>query len=273
MDKETTVTLTELRPKILDFRNIREGSIQRASYPRKSIGRKSDAFIYILEGDMLYRFDDREFISKAGDILFLAAGSFYAMENRSPLYRYICADFSFAMPDGTALHSGTFSMQNPKHIESLFRRMLENWILQKPCATEDCMSVLYAIYAELLRLESTPYVPLSKRRLLENAVVYITEHLSNEQLNVPEIADSVHMSESYFRRLFYEVYAVSPVQYINTLRINHAKELIRCTNESFTAIAAQVGFSNVYYFSRMFKKKAGCTPSEYRSICFDHPGI
>lgn len=273
MNTESTVKLTELRPKILDFHNIREGIIQRASYPKKSIGRKTDAFIYILEGGMRYRFDDREFISKAGDILFLAAGSFYAMENMGPLYRYICADFSFAMPDRTSLQSNTFPMQNSKYIESLFRKMLQNWTLQKPCAVEDCMSVLYSIYAELLRLESAPYIPISKRRILENAVLYIAEHLSDEQLNIPEIAESVNMSESYFRRLFYEVYAVSPVQYINTLRINRAKELIRCTSDSFTSIAASVGFSNVYYFSRMFKKKAGCTPSEYRSICFHHSDI
>lgn len=267
------VKLTELRPRILNFYNIREGIIQRASYPMKTVGRESDAFIYILEGSMRYRFDDREFISKAGDILYLAAGSLYAMENVEQTYRYICANFTFALPDGMSPMSDSHPMQNPKFIESLFRKMLENWILQKPCATEDCLSILYAVYAEILRLESASYVPISKRRILENAVLYIAEHLSDEELSVPEIADSVNMSESYFRRLFYEVYSVSPVQYINTLRINHAKELIRCTEESFTAIAAKVGFSNVYYFSRMFKKKAGCTPSEYRSICFDHPGI
>ncbi|MBQ9134146.1 MAG: helix-turn-helix domain-containing protein [Clostridia bacterium] len=267
------VKLTELRPRILNFYNIREGIIQRAAYPMKTVGRKSDAFIYILEGSMRYRFADREFVSKAGDILYLAAGSLYAMENMEQTYRYICADFTFALPDGMSPASDSHPMQNPKFIESLFRKMLENWILQKPCATEDCLSILYAVYAEILRLESASYVPISKRRILENAVLYIAEHLSDEELSVPEIADSVNMSESYFRRLFDEVYSVSPVQYINTLRINHAKELIRCTDESFTAIAAKVGFSNVYYFSRMFKKKAGCTPSEYRSICFDHPGI
>lgn len=273
MSEESIVKLTELRPRILNFYNVSEGIIPNVSYPKKKFGRKSDAFIYIVEGSMRYRFDDREFVAKAGDILFLSSGSFYAMEKMGSHYRYICADFSFVMPSGTSLQSDTFPTQNQKHIESLFRRMRENWILQKPCATEDCMSVLYSIYAELLRLDSSSYVPLSKRRLLENAVVYITEHLSDELLSIPEIASSVNMSESYFRRLFYEVYAVSPVQYINTLRINHAKELIRCTNESFTSIAAQVGFSNVYYFSRMFKKKAGCTPSEYRSICFEHPDI
>lgn len=272
MSKESIAKLTELRPRILNFYNVREGIIQK-SYPRKSIGRKSDAFIYIVEGSMRYRFDDREFVSQAGDILFLAAGSFYAMENTGSLYRYICADFSFAMPDGASLSGNTFPMQNSKYIESLFHRMLENWSLQKPCATEDCMSVLYSIYAELLRLESAPYVPISKRKILEKAILYITEHISDEQLSIPEIANSIHMSESYFRRLFYEVYTVSPVQYINTLRINRAKELIRYTNESFTAIAANVGFSNLYYFSRIFKKKAGCTPSEYRSICADHPDI
>ena len=273
MSTEGTVTLTKLRPRILNFYNIREGSIQRSSYPKKNIGRKSDAFIYILEGSMRYRFADREFVSKAGDILYLSAGSFYEMENMEQTYRYICANFTFALPDGISPMSDSFSMQNPKLTESLFRKMLENWILQKPCATEDCLSILYSVYAEILRLESASYVPLSKRKILENAVLYIAEHLSDEKLSIPEIASSVNMSESYFRHLFLEIYSVSPVQYINTLRINRAKELIRSTDESFTAIAEQVGFANVYYFSRMFKKKAGCTPSEYRSICFDHPGI
>ena len=102
---------------------------------------------------------------------------------------------------------------------------------------------------------------------------FMNENIARETLTVSEVAESVGISESHFRRLFKSVYNISPVKYINLMRINRAKELIRYSTYSFSHIAPETGFANVYYFSRMFKKEVGCTPSEYRAAHSEYTEI
>ncbi len=250
------------KPKIGEFCQAVEGVIHKCFLPAKPHGRASDAFIYILEGETVYGFGDKACTVKAGDVLFLANDSIYSMDVLSEEYRFIFADFKFV--SAAPREYDIFEMQNVRGIESIFRRMLEKWRQRRAAAEEDCLALLYSVYAEIIRSESAAYVPLSKRSRLESAVQYISDNFTNEELTVEKVADSAGMSESHFRRLFKSVYRLSPIKYINLMRIERAKELIRYTSDSFSQIATDVGFANVYYFSRIFKKEVGCTPSEYR---------
>ncbi|MBQ4556662.1 MAG: helix-turn-helix domain-containing protein [Clostridia bacterium] len=261
--------LCNVRPAVCRFHQAVEGRITRRFYPTKQVGRPSDGFIYVTEGKMRYRFLNGNTIDvSSGDVLFLSRGSIYSMELMSDCYKYVFADFDFE--DGVCLTSVAFSMQSFRGIESLFRRMLEKWRLQKLAVNEDCMAILYSIYAEILRAQSVAYIPLAKRTRLDAAVQFISENFADESLTVESVAATAAMSESHFRRLFKSTYQVSPVKYINLIRINRAKELIRYSNTSFSQIALDTGFANLYYFSRIFKKEVGCTPSEYREAYSDY---
>ena len=254
--------LCTARPHIADFYRVVEGSLLKRVYPKKPQGRRSDGFIYILEGTAHYEFADFSFDVSAGDLMFLSSGSVYSIDVASAEYRFIFANFDF----GTDMNikSTVFRMSNTKGIESMFRRMLEKWRLRKPAAKEECMSILYAVYAEIIRLDGQAYIPSQRIKQLDRAVQFISENFAREDLTTEEIARTADMSESHFRRLFKIAYGLSPIKYINILRIERAKELIRYTNESFSDIATVVGFANLYYFSRMFKKEVGCTPSEFK---------
>lgn len=264
--------LLDLRPRIGTFYRVVEGTIDRAFIPAVA-PRPTSGLIFILEGSMRYRFtDESELVATEGDILFLARGSFYSMELVTGPYRFIFANFDFV--DGTEnLHSSVFSMQNARVMESQFRRMLEKWRLQKPGAEEDCLSILYAVYAELLRQRTAAYIPATKRTRLDAALQYISDNFANEGLKVEDAAKAAGMGESHFRRLFKSAYAVSPIKYICLLRVNRAKEYIRYSSDSFAEIAQNCGFASVYYFSRIFKKEAGCTPGEYRAKHKEFPEI
>lgn len=256
--------LLEVHPHIGVLHRVVEGSITRKHH-EALIARASSGLIYILEGEMRYRFaDGASFIAKEGDVLFLMAGSLYSMELLTARYRFIFANFDFV--EGTpAMDSATFPMQNARATESQFRRMLEKWRLQKPGVKEDCLSILYAVYAELLRSRTAAYIPVTKRTRLDAALQFISDNFSDENLKIADAAKVADMGESHFRRLFKSAYAVSPVKYICLLRINRAKEYIRYSGDSFSEIAQKCGFASVYYFSRIFKKEAGCTPGEYRA--------
>ena len=71
------------------------------------------------------------------------------------------------------------------------------------------------------------------------------------------------MSESYFRRIFLKNYGISPIKYINNLKIERAKELLTSGLYTVSDVAELSGFHDESYFSREFKKHSGKTPKEY----------
>ena len=79
-----------------------------------------------------------------------------------------------------------------------------------------------------------------------------------------ELAKRSGFSPSYFRALFKEANGLSPLQYQNQIKINRAKELLLSGEYNVTETAESLGFNNIYYFSRLFKKLTGIPPSEYR---------
>ena len=72
------------------------------------------------------------------------------------------------------------------------------------------------------------------------------------------------LSESYLCRFFKNAMGVSITSYINKIRVEKAAILLKNTDESVTDIAFNVGFSDLNYFSRTFKKIMNCTPKEYK---------
>ena len=100
-------------------------------------------------------------------------------------------------------------------------------------------------------------------REIDAAVIYFNEHY-NKDLNIEEYAGSRHMSTSWFIRNFKKYMGVTPMQYVLSLRMSNAESLLEMTDYNVTEISSIVGYENPLYFSRMFKKQRGLSPSEYR---------
>lgn len=77
-------------------------------------------------------------------------------------------------------------------------------------------------------------------------------------------ADSAGLSVYHFLRLFKQVYARTPSQFLAERRIETAKNLLATTSDSVVQIGCEVGFSNASAFARSFRNAVGCTPTEYR---------
>lgn len=92
---------------------------------------------------------------------------------------------------------------------------------------------------------------------------YIENNLS-EQITLDSLAEKVHFEKSHLAARFKEQWGISPIRYVNYLRIERAKLLLATSQQSVTTIAQAVGFSSIHYFSRYFKEKEGITPVEYR---------
>lgn len=129
------------------------------------------------------------------------------------------------------------------------------------------MTVMYLRQILLLiqrkRLETSPKINSYMQDEIALARNYFNEHY-RETINIEEYASSRHMSTCWFIRSFRELTGSTPLQYILSIRIANALNLLDGTDYSVTEIASIVGYDNPLYFSRLFKKQIGLSPSEYR---------
>lgn len=120
-------------------------------------------------------------------------------------------------------------------------------------------------YAELLiliyRYMDEAYLPICTNESLKKAIAYIRLNY-HEDININRVADHTGISERYLRILFSQHLNLSPLEYLNQIRINKAVELLRNTEMSVKEICFQCGFQSPQYFSRIFKQQMGVSPRE-----------
>lgn len=100
-------------------------------------------------------------------------------------------------------------------------------------------------------------------QLVQKIKTYIRDHIS-ESLTLTTISRIVNYNEAYISRLFKQINGMGISEYISLERINKAKDLLVTTSDSMQNIAAATGFDTAQYFSLVFKKTTGVSPSEYR---------
>lgn len=96
-------------------------------------------------------------------------------------------------------------------------------------------------------------------------VIALMQEKISSNLTLNDFAAYSHLSVSHFSTLFRERTGFSPVEYFNHLKIQHACQSLAFTNKPIKEIADKLGFSDQYYFSRIFSRFMGMAPSEYRN--------
>jgi two-component system response regulator YesN len=102
-------------------------------------------------------------------------------------------------------------------------------------------------------------------KIIERAKEYIRKNYS-EQITLNKIACQIHLNPNYFCSLFKKYEGIGCVDYLNGVRIEQAKRMLRRSDLKIYEIAFKIGFQNNNYFNRLFKKQTGYTPSEYREL-------
>lgn len=105
----------------------------------------------------------------------------------------------------------------------------------------------------------------SKNELIEKAKEYIQNYYGQEELNEDKVCQYLHISTNYFSTLFKKEMKLTFTSYLTRVRIERAKELLRHTQMKNFEIGQKVGYGEPHYFSYVFKKITGISPTEYRN--------
>ena len=107
--------------------------------------------------------------------------------------------------------------------------------------------------------------------VINEARVFMSQQFRNPNLMLQDVAAAVGMSKSRFSAVFSQYTGQTFTEYLIYLRLMRAKELLRTTNEKSSRIAYETGYNDAHYFSYIFKKNTGMTPSEYRAQYQNQP--
>jgi len=98
---------------------------------------------------------------------------------------------------------------------------------------------------------------------LKSVIEFIEQNYS-EPISLQQLASHARMSESYFCRFFKKVTTKSPIEYMNSYRVQLAANRLRQSDAKIMEVALDVGFNSLSYFNTVFRQRFGCTPSDYR---------
>lgn len=132
--------------------------------------------------------------------------------------------------------------------------------LQHSQNVKDLLNVITELESHIRELEINKK---SSELLMVSAGEYIQRNLSTD-IGVDGIANYLNISSSYFSHLFKNYYGETFVEHLRKQRMELAKTMLRRTSRSVTEIGVLVGYSDRRYFSKVFQRYAGVTPTEYR---------
>lgn len=123
---------------------------------------------------------------------------------------------------------------------------------------------LYNILDEAIKLRDMASMR-KYSNLLDRAKSYIEENYDKEDISLNSVAASVNMSPNHFSTIFSQEMGETFIEYLTSVRMSRAKELLRCSSMKTSEIGYKVGYKDSHYFSYIFKKTQECTPREFRT--------
>lgn len=215
--------------------------------------------IFHFSGHATVFFDDLVLETKPNTIRFLPQGE----NNRYDLIRHErgeCIDVFFRADRPISKQAFVMNVSQNEKIGALFKKIFSTWVSKKEGYYFESVSLLYRIFAEMQKDTSIPNRHKSK---IAPAIEVIHCEFLTRDFSLNELAAMCGMGESYFQKLFKEIYGISPKKYIIQLKINHACDLLRLERYTVTQIAELCNFSDIYFFSRQFKEYMGITPTQF----------
>lgn len=185
----------------------------------------------------------------------------------SPLVRYHCivVDENFLIQNSIDVVNIRFdTLIYSKEAGELYLNIIKELTDEQSFSTAGIRSETLRFFTHLARHNSRPTDTFTRypNINLQHALNYIGANFT-KKISINDIAKEINLSQFYFIRIFKQAVGATPTQYINSLRCNKAKQMLKNKKHSINEIAVQCGFENASYFSKTFKKYTGMLPSDY----------
>ncbi len=230
---------------------------------------------FVTRGNATLSVRDKHYTVNEGDVVFISGNEEHRLHSKSERYERVIILLNAERADALLRAKELIALLKFRPAEFLHVRklasmqtatvLIEN--MRKELADRAPLyeSAVNAILEQLLillfREDEAP--TLSTPARFAEIRKYLEENYA-APLDLEEIAQRFHLSKYYLAHAFKEECGVSPIQFLTSLRLSHAKRLLTETNLRIGEVAAQVGFTELNRFCRLFRQKTGITPKEYR---------
>ena len=225
--------------------------------------------LYFSEGDGWVSYDSKEYAVSAGDIVIINSFSAHKIYTNTALTRAcLIIDNSFCKYHNIDISTISFShIVRSKTLNDYFSELDKAFKSNEAFKSTKIKSIVLNILLSLCLEHITDNAPQNISKFSYNyifsAIEYIKRNI-NKKISANEVAEYVGLSKYHFLREFKKYTGYTLINYINIIKCEYAKELLRSRSLPVKDIALQCGFDNFSYFTNVFKKYVGALPSDCR---------
>ena len=229
-----------------------------------SIGRDDYFLAFVTNGELSIVIDGNTYIAKKGNFVIFPPKYHYQFAGNPPTY-YLSIHFTGSYADRFLTECGFNNL--PCIIDSEFsvemhnkcKKLIDTFLSNEPLAIQLCASILQEIilYIAKIELDKVNTSPLKA------SLKYIHSFYTNK-IDIPNLAKIENLSYSRYVTKFKKQTGKSPNEYIIDLRLQLAKNLLESTVMSIKQISERIGYTDQYFFSRLFKNHMGMSPRAFR---------
>ncbi len=238
--------------------------------------------IRILEGELAMTLDEKSFTAAAGEIVFIHSGILHSGTPRDCVYECLvfdlnaflkhnpsCSSYIQRIIDRSALVYHHFTSRYPQ-VQQIMDHVFRSMASGEPGYELTTFGELYhffgLVFSRHLYLEDVPQTRKDYRRImqLKSALDYIDNNYASP-ITLEQLSQAASMSPKYFCRFFYQMTHRTPMDYLNSQRIEHACYELSTSETSVTDVAYSCGFNDLSYFIKTFKRYKGTTPGKYHA--------
>lgn len=240
-------------------------------------GRSDYHLLYIKSGFVILVINNQTIVAKEGQCIVFFPGvtqnySFLKENNACTYYIHFTGNAATeAMSCFTDQDTKIYNIIDKTSFEEIFYRLIRTHDLQEALYTLEENCYLFRLITFLARLNTPSYSHKGKSNVIA-VTEYIYEHYS-ENIDFHQHAKNLYLSYSHFVHLFTKHTGFSPHKFLLKVRIDKAKDLLMHTQLNVCEISTHIGFSDPLYFSRLFRKYTGLSPSDYRSNFSEIPPL
>ncbi|MDQ0493878.1 AraC family transcriptional regulator [Paenibacillus brasilensis] len=247
-------------------------------YPRKFTRTLSHhEFVLVTEGAGNIVIGGKTYPLKQGMLFYISPGVMHSLDpdTKDPPC-FLTVHFSYAQvnfndgqwditdePRMLPLHAAQ-ELKDAYSVQDLFHKLVDCWDGKLPGYELMSRTLLQQLGIAIFQSVRKQQWSGSNSRKMEKIIQYMHQHVSSK-ITLTELSEMVQLSPTYLSRTFKDTTGYAVIEFFNKIKIDKAKELLIEGDKKVKEVAQALGFTDEFYFSRLFKRMEGISPSEYYS--------